>query len=235
MGAATAVLILVMGLLTWRSTDRFVNEAGVGEAPREVTRIGLAKLTQTPVGDLVAEEAMYFDPSPLFLPTEWNMDQNRLPARILIDPGQMFQDFTPRLLFKRDSLTLNLPEAAQTIHGPTDVVSGVEDLRRLNGFGDRDLRMHAMQRRGGYIEVVATESGRVVWQEPIKLSGLTSDMWRPLELAGVINAVDLVGDWTILSSTGAGELDQQIRDYVTNSLHLGQRLAPGFYRILVGP
>ena len=183
----------------------------------------------------MVEAALFYDPTPMFLPTEWNSDQNSLPANVLRDPGQMFQDFQARLVFERDALSLNLPDAVVALQKPTDALSGVEDMARLSGLGARDVRIAPLARRSGYVEVVATATGRLVYQTSLGMDESADGLWRPLELSGVISAAGVVGQLTVVGSTGGGELDQRIREHLLKSLHLGERLGPGFYRIFVGP
>lgn len=230
------MLALAVGLLTLRVErevaplpERWAKGGGTA------SQIGLSRLEPVSTGDLVAEEALFFDPSPLFLPTEWNSGQNALPANVLRDPGQMFQDFQARLVFKRDALAINLPDTGITLRQPADVVSSVEDVAKLGGLGARDTRVAPLAGRSGYVEVVSTSDGRPVLQESLRLEGLDVNLWRPLELIGVINAAGLVGQLSVTGSTGAVDLDQRLRDHVLKSMHLGDRLAPGFYRIFVGP
>lgn len=233
-GAALVVLALVVGLLTWRY-EKEVASISKGMPPNSgASQIGLSRLEPVSAGDLVAEEALFFDPSPLFLPTEWNSDQNALPANVLRDPGQMFQDFEARLVFRSDSVTLKLPDMGVALQKPTDVVSSLEDVAKLSGLGVRDASVVPLSKRSGYVEVVSASTGRPVLQEELGLDGLEAGLWRPLELAGVITARGVVGQFTVVGSTGRGDLDQRIRDHVLKSLHLGERLPPGFYRIFVG-
>lgn len=233
----TAVLTSagVVGLLTLRF-EKAVSPIPVRSATEPASsKIGLSRLEQAATADLVVEEALFYDPTPMFLPTEWNSDQNSLPSNVLSDPGQMFQDFKARLVFQRDALSLNMPEYGESLRQPTDLVSGVEDMARLSGLGARDLKIGNLAPRGGYVEVVSMATGSVTYQAPLGMQGLGGDLWQPLELTGAVTAAGVVGQLSIVASTGGVELDQRIRDHLLKSKHLGEQLSPGFYRIFVGP
>ena len=237
LAGVTALLIsaLVVGLLTLRFETQVAPFPGHAATERASSPIGLSRLKQASTADLVVEEALFFDPTPMFLPTEWNSDQNSLPANVLRDPGQMFQDFQARLVYERDALSLNLPEAGKPPGRTTDIVSGVEDIAKLGGLGARDVGIAGLDRRSGYVEVISTATGSSVYQTRLGMDGLGADLWRPLELTGAVNSAGVVGRLSVVASTGGADLDQRIREHLLNSLHLGERLPPGFYRIFVGP
>ena len=52
------------------------------------------------------DEATFFDPTPLFLPTEWNTNQGPLPTAVQRQPGQVFADFDAKLTYGRAELVL---------------------------------------------------------------------------------------------------------------------------------
>ena len=78
-------------------------------------------------------------------------------------------------------------------------------------------------------------TGSVTYQALLGMQGLGRDLWQPLELTGAVTAAGVVGQLSIVASTGGVELDQRIRDHLLKSKHLGEQLSPGFYRIFVGP
>ena len=59
--------------------------------------------------------------------------------------------------------------------------------------------------------------------------------WQPVEFLFAINAAGSVGRPMVTTSSQVPEVDAYFRDYLAKSFHLGERLAPGFYRVVVGP
>ncbi len=199
------------------------------------SEIGLTRLVRTSESNLVAAEAEFFDPTPLFLPTEWNSDQNVLPASILRDPGQMFQDFPSRLIFTDEGLGLQFPRIAQAPNDPVDTIPILDTNASFSGMGRGEISPPNLPERGGFLEVRLAGNGQRVMAEVLPTMALPMGNWHPLELIGVVGAAGLIGDLSMVESSGVDEIDTTIRDYLVKSVHIGERLNPGFYRILVGP
>ena len=56
-----------------------------------------------------------------------------------------------------------------------------------------------------------------------------------MEFIAAVDAAGLVGSVVPTVSSGAGEVDEYFGRYLADTLRVGQRLAPGFYLISVGP
>jgi len=85
------------------------------------------------------------------------------------------------------------------------------------------------------MEITDVNGGKGVLTEILPPMILPTDNWHPLELIGVINRAGMVGQLSLVESSGVDEVDSIFRNYLAQTLHLGERLTPGFYRILVGP
>jgi hypothetical protein len=203
--------------------------------PRIEAKIRLTRLVQTGGNNLVAEEAKFFDPTPLFLPTEWNADQHALPANVLRDPGQMFQDFPSRLIFKEEGVELSFPQMTQVPAHPADALAGLGKRDPYLGMGRTDVAVQELVPRGGCIEVVDAADGRAVLAEALPAARPPPGNWRPLELVAVVNAAGLIGRLSLVERSGVEEVDAYFQNYLAKTLRLGERLPPGFYRISVGP
>jgi hypothetical protein len=59
--------------------------------------------------------------------------------------------------------------------------------------------------------------------------------WRPMEFIAAVDPSGLVGPLVPTSRSGADDVDTYFGHYLADTLRVGQRLAPGFYRITVGP
>lgn len=237
-GLIAGLLVLTTVLLLsfrWSASEV---EAGVQpsqQGAKDEAPIGLTRLVQESETNLVAAEAEFLDPTPLFLPTKWNAGQNLLPSSVLRDPGQMFQDFPSRLAFTEESLELKFPERWQIPESYKDTVSAGNDRVALRGMGRGDEPAPKVQERGGLVEVAQAVDGKTVLSEALPVLDIPAGNWRPFELVGVVDAAGLVGQLAFVQSSGVLEIDNFYRDYLVSTLHLGERLRPGFYRIFVGP
>lgn len=232
-GIAALVLGVMLLLFSLRRTP-VATESGKGGGATN-TQIGLTRLEQKGGDNLMAEEAKFLDPTPLFLPTEWNADQKLLPASVLREPGQMFRDFPPEVFFKTNSLSLDFPATVGLPKRPGDAHSVMDAEVPYHGFGRKDGEVPALTPRGGYVEVVAVNTGRRVWVQSLPQAQPPSDNWHPFELLAVINPAGLVGQLSFVERSGADEVDTYFQNYLVQAIHLGERLRPGFYRICIGP
>jgi hypothetical protein len=232
---ATLVIIGVMVSLSLRHA-MMVPAPVVTPASRLAgSKVGLTRLVQTGGDTLVSEEAIFFDPTPLFLPTEWNADQNSLPISALKDPGQMFQDFPSRLIFNEEGLSLSFPQGLRIPAYPVDALTGLVKRDPYQGMGRADVAVPELSERGGYMEVVASTDGHQVLSEALLSAKPPAGNWRPLEFIAVVNAAGLVGQLSLVEQSGVEQVDAYFQNYLAKTLKLGERLPPGFYRICVGP
>jgi hypothetical protein len=59
--------------------------------------------------------------------------------------------------------------------------------------------------------------------------------WQPMKFIVAVNATGLVGTLAVTQRSGVEAVDEYFQKYLVHTLRIGQRLAPGFYRISVGP
>jgi hypothetical protein len=59
--------------------------------------------------------------------------------------------------------------------------------------------------------------------------------WDPMEFVAAVDAAGLVGPLVPTARSGVDEIDAYFGHYLADTLRVGQRLSPGFYRIVVGP
>jgi len=230
---AVVVLMGIFFLLSFRDPDDTPARSTLPET--HAPEIGLTRLVRTNASNLVSAEAEFFDPTPLFLPTKWNSDQKKLPANILRDPGQMFQDFPPRLVFVDQSLSLDFHYTVQIPDKHIDTIRVLDNPSAYSGIGRSEVKLSILAERGAYVEV--TQSGRTgkILAEALPDLELPAVNWHPLELVAMIDAAGIIGRLSLVESSGVDEIDVKVREYLVQTVHLGGRLAPGFYRILVGP
>ncbi|MFI5357275.1 MAG: hypothetical protein ACHQ4G_08065 [Opitutales bacterium] len=197
--------------------------------------VGLTRLESGGGGSLVAEEAKFFDPTPLFLPTDWNAEQNMLPSNALRDPGNIFADYPAQLVFPEDSLALGFPATVKIPAKPSDAVNVLSRQAPYMGMGRSDGKIPVLMARGGFVEVVAADTGRRELAEALPAATPPAGNWRPLEMFAVVSESGLVGQLSFVERSGVEDVDTYFQNYLVKNLHLGDRLPPGFYRICVGP
>ena len=186
---------------------------------------------------LLQEQATIFDPKPLFLPTPWNAGQRPLPATVLRQRGQVFSDIEARPVFGEGELALPLASAQVLPGRQADLLRGAP-RDPLLAFGREDLPQNPLPSRQGLVEVRRLDTGNVVLVQTIEdgvaLPASRLD-WQPAEFLVTVTAAGLLGRPVDTASSDIEEVDAFFRDYLVKTLHLGERLAPGMYRVVVGP
>lgn len=179
------------------------------------------------------------DLAPLFLPTEYNAVPTPLPE---LEPGRNYFERDPgtRWKFEANKAALQLPVPVQAPASPIDVVA--ETLPPLAaGIGRTDATVPPMQPNGGHVDVFAGDAHESVLQVtlppdtsgPIALRGPVA--WKPLEFVAAVDAAGLTGPLVLTRGSGVEEIDNHFRNFLAGAFRLGDRLPPGFYRIVVGP
>lgn len=204
-----------------------------------------AALVVPTAGDpLVAEEAQLEDPRPLFLPTAWNSTRKALrPPELGEFPG-----YRPRFAFATDSLDLKLPAPVSVPSGPQGALGAAPAPGfDVAGVGRSDAAVPALPTRQALVRVVDAGTGRTVLTRPLPrgaVPGLDGRAWETQEFLASVDAAGFVAPPTPLAPRlGGGRafppLDRDsvsaLENNLVRTLHLGQELRPGVYRISVGP
>ena len=97
--------------------------------------------------------------------------------------------------------------------------------------------MQPLSRRTAYVEIHEAGSGRTVFGQAVADTHppASSVPWQPMEFMAAVDAAGLVGPLVPTVRSGVDDVDSYFGRYLADSLRVGQRLAPGFYRIIVGP
>lgn len=232
--ASVVVFGGILLLLSYRGSRDA--EADESKLSLEATKIGLTRLAQQGEGRVVAEEAQFFDPTPLFLPTEWNSDQKPLPPSVLNDPGEMFTHFPSKLQFAEEGVALEFKDSIQTPDKAADTISVIEDEIVFRGMGRGDVVVGNLAARGGYLLVRSADaSKRAILSQSLADARPPVDNWKPMEFMAVVNRAGLVGSLSFIERSGFESVDLYFKNYLVQTFRLGEYLAPGFYRISVGP
>jgi len=208
----------------------------------DVALMPLARVERDPVAE---EKAEFGDPTPLFMPTPRNSSEKPLPRR---EFAGSFVDFQPRFTFEAAALNLELTAPIAVPVGPVQDLAINSPGNPSLGIGRVDLPVPSPASRQARVEVFAEDSGRRVGQydlPPGAVPSLEGRQWQYLDLMAAVNAAGLAGP--LVSAQGLFEqggnyfppLEEkavnELENYLTHDIFLGARLAPGFYRISVGP
>ena len=203
-------------------------------------RVGVLKPVQPPVSgvklvSLKRNEAALTDPTPLFLPTEWNAGQNALPANTQREPGGSFQGYPAKLAFAETELKLDFPAAVAVPAKPAEALAADRSGLSFLGLGQVDHPVSQLIVRNAFIEILAAANGQRLLAQPLADANPPGGAWQPMEFLVAVDAMGLVGPPTLTESSRVAAVDSYFQNYLVKTLHAGQRLAPGFYRICIGP
>ena len=230
---SVAVVIVFVGAMALvRTPEPPAPRRPMESAPR--SQVGLTRLDEKSADAVTREEAVFRDPTPLFLPTLWNAGAEVGPRVPTTGPEGRFPDYAAKWV----NPATELPVWFNPTPVPAFPTAGLRVGERSNPFGAvgrRETAIEPVPERLGFVDVLQTATGRRVLAMPLTLVGgaPTAD-WQPLEL---LVGVDRAGwvDAAVVSSSGVDEWDRFLRRFIEKDFHLGQRVAPGFYRVVVGP
>ncbi len=206
------------------------------EMPLATERPNPARPAPVKLVNLKKNEAVLTDPTPLFLPTEWNAGESPLPANTLQAPGSSFADYPAKLQFGESELKLTFPAAVEVPARPADALGAGKPPAVYLGrdsSGDKQIQLTA---RKAFVEVMVAVNGQRVFAQSLVDAAPPGGVdWQPLELLVAVDPMGLVGPPIVTESSRVTAVDDYFQNYVVKTLRAGQRLAPGFYRISVGP
>lgn len=228
---AAAALLLVLLLQLFR-----VPPAPASKPAAEANPVGLVRL-QDQEDRLLREEATLRDPTPLFLPTRWNAADNALLAEARREAGlSSFGGYAAKLSFPETAVGLQLPAAVILPDRPAAALAGSRPSRPLQGLGETDEPAPSLEPRAAFVEVVSAGDGRVMIAQPLLDARPPGDLgWQPLEFLIAVDRSGVVRPPVLTVSSRFANVDGYFQEYLANDLHLGARLAPGFYRVCFGP
>jgi hypothetical protein len=89
--------------------------------------------------------------------------------------------------------------------------------------------------RAAYVEITDAETGRKVFSQPVKDAHPPASDWKPMEFMAAVDSAGLVGPPVLTQHSDVADVDAYFGQYLSDTLRIGQRLNPGFYRVSVGP
>jgi len=213
----------------WLWTSSIVAVAPVKPVPSRPS-IVLAATMKGPEDSALREQAEYLDPTPFFFPTKWNF----APENITRQPGEIFTWIEPKLVFSEQNIKSYSAESATDAANLAEIVKSGNEAP-FAGLGERDVGVDALAERGGFLEISSLRDGKIVIAQKLeKIAGVEPD-FSPLEFLVSVGPVGLNADPILMSGSGREETEVFLRTFLAKSFRVGQRLAPGRYRILIGP
>ena len=186
-----------------------------------------------------SDEIAIRDLAPLFLPTPYNAAPTIAQPP---QPGSAYFDQDPgtHTFFDPDTPALTLPSP---VHPPANAVEFLAHTPPPGptGIGRTNLAVAARPPNGGHVDIFAMDDrdSLLGLTLPVdatpKLPGREAVAWKPLEFVAAVDASGLVGPLMLTSGSGVEEVDDHFRNYLARVFRVGDRLPPGFYRIVVGP
>jgi hypothetical protein len=184
--------------------------------------------------NLKANDAALTDPTPLFLPTEWNAGQDPLEATARREAGSSFSGFPPKLKFSTTDLALDFPPDVEVPARPAEALGSGGSGPTFLGFGAEGSGPEPLTSRRAFLEVTETAGGQRVLAQPLADAEPPATSWQPMEFLVAVDAMGIVGPPIMTESSRVVSVDGYFQNYLVKTLHVGQRLAPGFYRVSIG-
>lgn len=234
----TVVFALMALVVLFRPLGKNENTTRLAAAPR----VNVARLEEGLGDRRLREQATLFDPTPLFLPTEWNTNQRPLPAAVQRQPGQIFRPFDPNLQYGAAELALPVAAAQLLPKSPVELLKDPTHDPFL-AFDREDVPLTPLSPRPGLVEVRKVATGEMVFVRNLEADAMLPagrTDWQPTEFLVAVTAAGLLGRPVQgrpvdTANSDIEEVDAFFRDYLVKTLHLGERLPPGMYRVVVGP
>ncbi len=224
-----AIAVVLVFLMLFRAPVEPPEKRGsaviTGRAP-------FAVVPQVGFRRVAPEEAALVDPTPLFLPTSWNTAQKEV---ALPKVGGAFADYPARFTYDEMEFRSLAPKKDSAVD-----VSGALALNSpgvaLLGIGRSPVDLPALSRRNAFYEVAPAAGGRVVLAEALaEAKPPGAGAWEPIEFLAVVNAAGLSAPLVPTVRSKLEEVDAYFASYLTQHVRIGAKLAPGVYRIWVGP
>jgi hypothetical protein len=219
--------------------------AGGASASLGISRIDGGRDGDRARGTALEEQAVLFDPTPLFLPTARNASHAGIGMAVRREPGEVFRPFPPRLVYSDSVFAVAFPDPMAPPSAPAAALEIGLTANPYVPLGRFERELPPLAGRLAFVEVLKAASGEKVLAVPFDAEGpsaagadfgvLRSESWRPMELLASLDSAGFTGAPVITQGSGSERVDQLVRELLIRELHLGQRLQAGFYVFRVGP
>ncbi|MDP2136503.1 MAG: hypothetical protein Q8J74_01485 [Candidatus Didemnitutus sp.] len=215
----------------WSEHESAQEQTGGTPGPEPFVRLAGAGVDRADV--VLRERAEFFDPAPLFIPTSRNYGQGQLPARLVKQPGQVFTIFGSKLIFADGGLSSYGTENLAVTESVVEILGRANEAP-FAGMGETGLVRKFVSDRSAFMQIKQLGDGELTY---ITLSGLLLPRadFAPLEFIVAVGPAGITGGPLLSLGSGRDEIDIFFRDYLAKTYRIGSVLAPGRYRITIGP
>lgn len=227
--ACIAVAVAAWWLWTRANQSTAVETAKAGEP-----FVRLAGAGGNPGERELQERAEYFDPTPLFFPTEHNFGQGTSPERTRRQPGQVFASYDAKLRFAESAMPTYGQETVATAERLGDVLTQGNEAP-FAGFGLIDDARAPLIERSAFMEIKTLADGKTIVAQTLKQLVLPRSDFGPLEFLVLVGRSGVIGNPVLIASSEREEIDGFFRNYLVQSFRIGERVSPGRYRVVIGP
>ena len=231
---------LLVGILFFISLIVFKPQAKV--YPRAQTLAHPVQLL--PTGSALAENESLLDASVIYLPSA--KSERRVSPTGETEEDSPLPGFGPQFRFTPNR-ALDLPLETEKSQAPSAYQAiPLKDTQPFASIGSANLSQNSMEPRGGLYEVYpvsgATKpilSGKMpnkinfTNKNPTKNDKIAT-LSSNLELLIALDSMGMQSQARLLRSSGDIELDNEVKQW-SSTMDWGRLLAPGFYRLVIGP
>lgn len=231
-GGALAGTIVIF--LLFRSPES--GRSSPGKIAIGSSNVGLSIINGGAGESLLQQETTLRDPTPLFLPTPLNAGEGAIPTAEQREPGGGFSGYQPKLIFAENELQLQLKSPVAVPGSPVQAFGADQQTAADWGMGRLDSAATPLAKRGAFVEVLAAGDGRSLLAQALTEARPPGETpWQPLQFLVGIDATGVVGSPILTESSRVAAVDRYFQNFVVETLRIGERLGPGFYRISIGP
>ena len=233
---------LVVGILFFISLIVFKPQAKV--YPRAQTLAHPVQLL--PKGSALAENESLLDASAIYLPSTTTERRVASSSETIQVEDAPLPGFGPQFRFN-PTRPLDLPLESEKSQAPSAYQAiPLKDTQPFASMGSANLSQNSMEPRSGLYEVYPVSgaikpilSGKMpnkikfLDKNPRK-SDKSATLSTNLELLIALDSMGMQSEARLLRSSGDIELDNEVKQW-SSSMDWGRLLAPGFYRLVIGP
>lgn len=230
-GAVLVIVLAGAGWWLWSARVKVPPDGTSGWAPEPFVQV--AGSGGAAADRVLQERAEFFDPSPMFLPTTRNAGHEALPQRLVVQPGQVFLDFPAKWRVAEANLPSYGSDAVTAPEGLADVMARASEAP-FAGLGEAASPLRRVEPRVAFLEIKSIQGSALI-RTALQDAAVPRPDFAPLEFLATVSAAGLVVQPLLVVGSGVDEVDSFFRDYLSSGFRLGDKLAPGVYRIVIGP
>lgn len=182
----------------------------------------------------IEDQAVLWDTAPLFLPTAWNYAPDHRERIKFEDIQPLFETLEPQTTLPAVDISTVVPLPEPSLQQPHEILV---NENRFEGFGQESRPVVPLSERKGHVQVIDLHSGDTVrrsipFPDAITLS-LAMPPLSPVTLLVYITSEGSVGQPLLIHTSGSDAIDLSLRQLAVSQLVA--TLAPGYYKIVIGP